>query len=113
MLIELSPEEVEEKLNKREIILIDVRTPIEFAFERIRGALNAPMVTFEADMIPLNADKPVVFYCGSGKRSEMIARKCLEEGRPQATHMKGGLAAWKLEGNPTVAVNPVTGNMQV
>lgn len=111
MLVELTPAEVEEKFENKEIVLIDVRTPIEFAFERIRGALNAPMATLDPDALPAQDVKPIVFYCGSGKRSEVIARKCLEAGYKQAMHMKGGLAAWKLEGNDTIAVNPVTGNM--
>ncbi len=113
MLEELSPQEIHDMYQNNEIILIDVRTPVEFAFERINGALNAPMATLKIDVFPKDQTRQLVFHCGSGVRSAKVGHLLLENGFPGVTHMKGGLALWKSTGLPTVAVNPITGNLNV
>jgi len=90
-----TPQEVQDAFERNEIVLIDVRTPQEYGFERIEGALLAPMQAFEPDHMPGQSDKRIVFHCGSGVRSEKIARLCLEHGFDKAAHLEGGFGAWK------------------
>lgn len=90
-----TPEEVRTAFDRDEIILIDVRTPQEFNFERIDGALLAPMQAFQPNYMPSQSDKRIVFHCGSGARSSKVARLCLENGVDRIAHIKGGLGAWK------------------
>lgn len=91
------------------IVLIDVRTPVEFAFEHIRGALLSPLATFDTRHLPSQDVKPIVFHCGSGMRSKMVAERCLAAGFPRVMHMGGGFMAWKKAGLPYIATNPATG----
>lgn len=91
------------------IVLIDVRTPVEYAFEHIRGALLSPMATFDTRHLPEQDTKPIVFHCGSGMRSKMVAERCLAAGHRRVMHMAGGLAAWKKAGQPYIATNLATG----
>jgi rhodanese-related sulfurtransferase len=51
------------------ILLVDVRDPKEFAAGTIQGAVNLPIGELEKKVGTLPADKPVVFFCGSGARS--------------------------------------------
>jgi len=44
---DLTPTEVKTALDAGRILLIDVREPAEFAAERIHGALNFPLSTFD------------------------------------------------------------------
>ncbi|MFA8443922.1 rhodanese-like domain-containing protein [Yoonia sp.] len=88
-------QEVHDAFGRNEIVLIDVRTPQEYGFERIEGALLAPMQAFEPDHMPGQTDKRIVFHCGSGVRSEKVARLCLEHGFDTVAHLKGGSGAWK------------------
>lgn len=92
-----------------EIVLIDVRTPVEYAFEHIRGALLAPLATFDTRHLPGQDTKPIVFHCGSGMRSKMVAEKCLAAGHRKVMHMAGGFMAWKKAGLPYITTNPATG----
>ena len=108
VLHEFAPAEVKAKLDACEIVLIDVREPREFGTERIPGALNFPLSTFDAACLPAGG-KPVVLHCGVGKRSAMAAQKCFEGGAGEATHMAGGLAAWKEAGLPLIVTDPATG----
>ncbi|MFK5998629.1 MAG: rhodanese-like domain-containing protein [Rhodobacterales bacterium] len=105
----LSPQEVKEKMDKHEIVLIDVRTPYEYGFEHIAGALLFPMVSFDPSLLPNQAGKPIVFHCGSGMRSHAIADRCARAGISPLAHMDGGLGAWKEAKLPHVAIDPTTG----
>lgn len=93
-----TPDEVKSAFDRDEIILIDVRTPQEYTFERIGGSLLSPMQAFQPMHMPGQSDKRIVFFCGSGIRSEKVARKYLEAGNDRVAHMKGGFGGWKDAG---------------
>lgn len=107
-----SVDEVADALEKGEIALIDVRTPAEYMMENIEGALLAPMSHFRADRLPSQEGKRLVFHCGSGKRSEKVARAALEAGLGKVAHMDGGFGAWKKAGKPHVATDMASGAPQ-
>ncbi|NNF91119.1 MAG: rhodanese-like domain-containing protein [Boseongicola sp.] len=102
-------EEVKKAFEEGRVVLIDVRTPQEYLIERIPGAMNYPMQEFMAGTLPGEAVKQVVFYCGSGKRSEKVAREVLEAGHDVVAHMDGGFGAWKKAEMPHIATDVSTG----
>ena len=108
---DLTPQEVAKLLQGREILLIDVREPDEFAVQRIAGALLCPLSTMDAALLPPDEPRRVVFQCGSGKRSALAARARLAAGAPQAAHMAGGIAAWITAGLPVTRIDPATGKV--
>ena len=55
----LTPQEVKERFDRNEIVLIDVRTPNEYAFEQIRGALLFPLSSFDPARLPAQEGKPI------------------------------------------------------
>ncbi|GAB4357155.1 MAG: rhodanese-like domain-containing protein [Oricola sp.] len=104
-----TPQEVAEAYARHEIYLIDVRTPAEYMFEHVDGAMLAPMSFVRISNIPDNDRRPVVFYCGSGVRSKRVAAMYIEAGHSRAAHMEGGFAAWKASGLPYIGTNMATG----
>jgi len=104
-----SPEEARAAHARDEITLIDVRTPQEFAFEHIEGALLAPLATFQPRNLPGHTEKPLVFHCGSGVRSRSVAEACIAAGWSTVAHVEGGFAAWKAARLPYVAIDVATG----
>lgn len=104
-----TPDEVLEGLKKKEIVLIDVRTPAEYMFESIEGALLAPLSHLEAASLPAGLGKHVVLHCGSAKRSRKAAEMCLNAGYTKIAHMEGGFGKWKAEGLPYLGTNMGTG----
>ncbi|MTJ04985.1 MAG: rhodanese-like domain-containing protein [Sediminimonas qiaohouensis] len=105
-------EEVADAFDRDEIVLIDVRTPQEYMFEHIEGALLMPMSFFRADKLPGQSDKRIVFHCGSGVRSERVARAAIAAGFDRVSHMGGGMAAWKERKQPYIGTNMATGAPQ-
>ena len=106
-----TPNEVHEKLRAGEIVLIDVRTPAEFMFEHVPGALLYPMSGFDAATLPSQGAKRIVFHCGSGLRSRRMAERCQAAGVAPLAHMEGGFAAWKKAGLPFYTIDPATGGI--
>ena len=104
-----TPEEVSKAFEAGEIALVDVRTIQEYAFEHIPGALLLPMSFFEAGKLPSQEGKPLVFYCGSGVRSEKVARAALEAGEDKIAHMEGGFGAWKKAELPYIGTEMSSG----
>ncbi|MGY3437425.1 MULTISPECIES: rhodanese-like domain-containing protein [unclassified Marinovum] len=93
-----TPEEVQKAQDAKTIVLIDMRTPAEFTFEHIPGALLAPMHAFSPSNMPGQGEKQIVFHCGSGARSRKVAEMCLKAGFDKIAHMEGGFGAWKEAG---------------
>ncbi|WP_068116244.1 rhodanese-like domain-containing protein [Tropicimonas marinistellae] len=103
-------EEVAKAFRAGEIVLIDVRTIQEYAFEHIRGELLLPLPFLEPERLPSQDGKRIVFHCGSGVRSEKVARMALAAGITPVAHMQGGFAAWKQANEAYMGTDIATGN---
>lgn len=105
-------DELAEAFNRNEVVLIDVRTPQEYMFEHIEGALLMPMAFFNAAKLPGQSEKRIVFHCGSGVRSERVSRAAIAAGITRIAHLDGGFAAWKAAKQPYIGTNMSTGAPQ-
>ena len=77
------------------LIVLDVRTPEEFAAGHIPGALNIPYTHFPARIAELPAaSKDVVIYCATGIRAERAAVRLRENGFTRLFHLEGDMTGW-------------------
>jgi len=53
----------------RGAVIVDVRTPQEYAGGHIKGSVNIPLNSLGSQMAKLKKDKPVITCCASGMRS--------------------------------------------
>jgi rhodanese-related sulfurtransferase len=105
-----SPADVREALAAGDVLLVDVREPNEYAFERIHGALLYPLSTFDPRAIP-DTGRRLVVQCAGGVRSLRAAQALVAAGHAQVTNLEGGLNAWKAAGLPVIRVDPATGQV--
>jgi len=84
-------------------ILVDVRTPEEFAWERIDGAVNVDWKgnDFEKSMQKFDENEPLLIYCRSGARASRARRKLRKMGFKEILNLDGGILQWKDKGLPT------------
>lgn len=63
-------------------VLVDVRSPAEFASGHVQGALHMPLVRLSHDIGQVAPDKgtPVIVYCQSGARSASARRQMMDMG---------------------------------
>jgi len=82
-------------------ILLDARSPEEFAVSHLDGALNTPA---QADALTLLADvdhdEPIVVYCSVGYRSAVLTRQLTERGFTGVSNLEGSIFEWANSGYP-------------
>lgn len=79
--------------------LVDVREGYERAAGHIPGSVHIALAELPTRADELDAERPVVFYCRIGSRSEMAAKAFRASGR-QAHSLSGGLRRWAQEERP-------------
>jgi rhodanese-related sulfurtransferase len=79
--------------------VIDVRETYEREAGHIAGTRHIELVRLTAEAATVEHERPVVFYCRVGSRSEMAAQAFRAAGF-QAYSMRGGLQRWADEGRP-------------
>lgn len=67
-------EELQEKGERGQVTLLDVRTPAEIAFGRIPGFMNIPLDSLRDHLDELDPAKPIYVICQSGLRSYVACR---------------------------------------
>lgn len=95
----LTPQEYQVAYATRDHLLIDVRTPEEFASGHIPGAVNIALPTLPQQMVTLPKEQPIVLYCRSGARSREAA-KILSQGGFNDVYNLGGIIEWQAQGLP-------------
>lgn len=108
---ELDATQVHALLRARQAVLIDVREPGEFEAERIPGALLFPLSGFDPACLPTGGAKRIIFQCGTGRRSAQAGHRVLEAGAAEASHLAGGIRAWKEAGLPLTRFDPASGRV--
>jgi adenylyltransferase/sulfurtransferase len=99
----LSPQELKAKLDSEEaIVLVDVREPAEFAFNRIQGAVHIPLSELSSRYRELDPESDIVTYCHLGVRSLQAAQILKSLEFPSVKHLAGGIDAWSAQIDPTV-----------
>ena len=90
-------------LEAGEAVLVDVRTPEEFAELRLAGALNAPLSTFDPASMPIEDGRETILYCRSSRRSGQAAEMLSQHIGGTVRHLEGGIEAWQKAGLDTVS----------
>jgi len=89
--------EVKAMLDKKEIILLDVRTESERSRNFIKGSIHIPLssLTLSINELKKYNGKEIVCYCASGSRS-LSACGILNKNGIKAANMLGGISRWNF-----------------
>lgn len=97
----LTPDEFAQAISQSDIVLVDVRTPEEFAAGHIAGAINidwrdSAFANQAAEH--LDKSKTIAIYCKAGRRSHAAAGKLYSMGYKNIVELQGGIEAWQAAG---------------
>ena len=86
---------IEKYSNTEGAVLLDVRTPEEFASGHIQSAINIDFQnpSFAEDVKKLDTSKPYFVYCRSGNRSGKAISFMKENGFTKIYELQGGIVA--------------------
>jgi rhodanese-related sulfurtransferase len=80
-----------------DLVLLDVRTPLEYNWFHLPGAQNVPQALTDSGKIPpASASQEVVVICMTGHRSPLVAYALKKRGYARVYNLTGGMAGWKL-----------------
>ena len=83
-------------------VVVDVRSPEEFAAGHVDGAINIPLEELPARAAELPKSQLVVTVCGKGGgRSDRAAEQLRAQGFEQVRPLCGGTHAWQQQQHPT------------
>jgi len=100
----LSPADFAAAAKLPNTVLLDVRTPSEFAAGHLADAVNLDVQSSEFAQAAgsLDRTKNYAIYCHSGNRSK-VAMTALEQlGIPHLFDLAGGISAWQAAGGQVV-----------
>lgn len=102
----LSPRQAQELIERNRgnpgFVVLDVRTPAEFAAGHLPGAVNADFRSpdFQAQAGTLARGKSYLVYCRTGHRSGLALPILQHLGFTGLYHLEGGITAWQRERLP-------------
>jgi len=101
----INVKELKALLDKQtEVLLLDVREQFEYDLCRLEGSLLIPMNTIPQHVQDLPKDKNIIVYCHHGMRSAAIVNFLKSNGFDKVSNLEGGIHAWSMEVDDTVAV---------
>ena len=104
----LSVEEFDQLRKEKDAVVLDVRTPAEFAAGHVPGAVNVPLSgpgldDFQKRVKDLDKEKTYLVHCAAGGRSAKATAQMKELGFPHLNDFSGGMNAWKNARKPVEA----------
>lgn len=99
-MITIGVEDFAEVIKQKDVRLIDVRTPKEFAEEHLQGAENIDVKAPDFAEKIKDVKGKVAVYCRGGRRSLNAANQLAAQGCT-VYNLDGGILAWKKAGKPT------------
>lgn len=83
-------------------LVLDVRTPEEFAEGHVPGAVNIPHTELPERLAEVRAagDVDIVLYCRSGRRAGVAHETLAEAGFQRLLHLAGDMNGWTRQDMP-------------
>ena len=102
--VNLSTQEFASSIKNSEVVILDVRTPGEFASGHIQGAINIDVEgpDFQSQIATLDKSKEYAIYCRSGRRSIVAADLMSDKGFTKLSNLESGIISWQGSGYPLV-----------
>jgi rhodanese-related sulfurtransferase len=92
------------KITESGVVILDVRTPGEFAEGYIEGArmIDFQGGSFETEIASLDKNATYAVYCRSGNRSGQAVKIMQDAGFLNLYNLEGGVIDWANQGMPLV-----------
>ncbi|SDF80567.1 rhodanese-like domain-containing protein [Sporolituus thermophilus] len=92
--VDVTPEEALNAWQGKSAVILDVRTPDEFAQGHIPGAVLIPLDQLDKRLDEVPKDKKVLVICRSGNRSSQATKLLRNNGFTNVYNVLGGMNHW-------------------
>lgn len=100
---QITPSELKKKMSRdKELVVLDVRSPQEYATGHIKGTRLLPLANLSQRINEVPQSATVVCVCRSGARSMVASELLVKAGYKNVINMSGGMMAWAMAKLPMV-----------
>ncbi len=92
---DLGPTDLEARLRRGDVAVVDVRTKREYRHGHLPGALSAPLGSVLDHLDEIPRDRDVVLICQTAHRSVVAARTLADHGYDRLYHLVPGMRGWR------------------
>jgi phage shock protein E len=101
----ISIDEFDRMRKEKGVVVLDVRTPREYAEGHVAGAINLPVTGqgsehFNDEVAKLDRGTTYLVHCARGVRSANAVNRMSKLGFTHLNDFTGGMDLWKKEGKP-------------
>jgi rhodanese-related sulfurtransferase len=90
-----------EQTNQPPLVLLDARTPAEFAVSHLPGARRVDLKMPPTELLNRRGtNEPIVVYCSVGYRSSRLAERLQQAGCTNGFNLEGSIFQWANEDRP-------------
>ena len=82
------------------LVILDVRTDLEFDSGHLEGAVNIPVDELQHRVDELDSEAEMLVYCRTGNRSSSAVQILMNNGFTKIYHMVDGIIVWIEAGYP-------------
>jgi len=101
--VEVTARELKQELDAgKDVFILDVREPFEFAIGRIANSVLIPLGELPRRMEELDRERTIVAHCKMGGRSAKAVEMLRAAGFPHVRNLTGGILAWSDQVDPSV-----------
>lgn len=97
---EVTLSEVTDRVDAKEVTLLDVRSEGEWKSGHAPGSLNIPVAEVDQRLDEIPGDRSIVVYCQAGARAAIAASLLRARGVTDVLVFPGGFAEWAASGEP-------------
>lgn len=100
----LSAADATQLINRRNAVVLDVRTTDEFGKGHVPQARSIPFeeLSAKAAQISKNKSTPLLLVCQTGQRARKAEQVLTDAGYAEVYTLQGGIEAWQTAGMPVV-----------
>lgn len=105
---DISSEEFQKGIQQDNVVILDVRTKVEFISEHIPNAVSIDIydIHFSDKIVTLDKSKKIYVYCRAGHRSALAADYMSKKGFEHLYNLKRGILEWKSKGFNLDGIKP-------
>src|SRR4029434_3304097 len=99
----ISPGDLHQLIQKRQVTVIDVNSPQSWSKARVPGAVNLDPTDFKESELPGDRESSLVFYCSNPmcRKAPLAARRAKKRGYGNVMCMSAGISGWLATDLPT------------
>ena len=90
----MTVDELNQQLKNKDFVLVDVHIPEQNHINGTDIFIPYDEIENQLDKLPQDKDAKIVFYCRTGRMSEIASQKLAEKGYTNVYNVVGGIVEW-------------------